>query len=70
MRSTLIDTIRKIHASGTTIVWIEHVVHALIAVVERLIVIDFGKIIADGSPRPIMDSREVREIYLGIEADA
>ncbi len=68
--ATLIDTIRKIHTSGTTIVWIEHVVHALIAVVERLIVIDFGKIIADGSPRPIMDSKEVREIYLGIEADA
>ena len=67
---TLIDTIRRIHASGTTIIWIEHVVHALIAVVERLIVIDFGKIIADGSPRPIMDSKEVREIYLGIEADA
>ncbi len=67
---TLIDTIRKIHASGTTIIWIEHVVHALVAVVERLIVIDFGKIIADGSPRPIMDSKEVREIYLGIEADA
>ena len=67
---TLIDTIRRIHASGTTIIWIEHVVHALIAVVERLIVIDYGKIIADGSPRPIMDSKEVREIYLGIEADA
>ncbi len=67
---SLVATIRRIHASGTTILWIEHVVHALIAVVERLIVIDFGKIVADGSPKPIMDSKEVREIYLGIPADA
>ena len=45
-------------------------VHALLAVVERLIVIDFGRLIAQGAPREVMDSREVREIYLGIEADA
>ena len=51
-------------------VWIEHVVHALLAVVDRLIVIDFGKKIADGEPQAIMQSRDVREIYLGIEADA
>ncbi len=65
----LIDTIKRIHASGTTIIWIEHVVHALLAVVERLIVIDFGRKIAEGEPRAIMESAEVREIYLGIEAD-
>ena len=43
---------------------------ALMAVVERLIVIDFGRKIAEGAPRAIMDSPEVQEIYLGIEADA
>ena len=68
--ASLIDTIKRIHAAGTTIVWIEHVVHALLAVVERLIVIDFGRIIATGDPRTIMESREVQEIYLGIEVDA
>jgi branched-chain amino acid transport system ATP-binding protein len=66
----LVETIRSIHAGGMSIVWIEHVVHALLAVVDRHIVINFGRIIADGEPRAIMDSREVREIYLGIEADA
>ena len=66
----LIETIRQIHHSGVTIVWIEHVVHALLAVVERLIVIDFGRKIAEGEPKAIMDSPEVKEIYLGIEADA
>jgi len=66
----LIDTIKRIHANGTTIIWIEHVVHALIAVAERLIVIDFGRKIAEGAPKAIMESAEVKEIYLGIAADA
>ena len=65
----LIDTIKRIHANGTTIIWIEHVVHALLAVVERLIVIDFGRKIAEGEPKAIMNSPEVKEIYLGIGAD-
>lgn len=66
----LIGTIREIHKSGVSIIWIEHVVHALLAVVERLIVIDFGRKIAEGEPKAIMESPEVQEIYLGIEADA
>lgn len=68
--TSLVQTIKDIHASGVTIIWIEHVVHALMAVVDRLIVIDFGKKIAEGEPRAIMESPEVKEIYLGIEADA
>ncbi|WP_306202097.1 ABC transporter ATP-binding protein [Ruegeria discodermiae] len=67
---SLVQTIKDIHASGVTIIWIEHVVHALLAVVDRLIVIDFGKKIAEGEPHAIMDSAAVKEIYLGIEADA
>ncbi|SPF78489.1 ABC transporter ATP-binding protein [Pseudoprimorskyibacter insulae] len=67
---SLVQTIRDIHASGVSIIWIEHVVHALLAVVERLVVIDFGRKIAEGDPHEVMDSREVKEIYLGIEADA
>jgi branched-chain amino acid transport system ATP-binding protein len=64
----LIETIRSIHAAGTTIVWIEHVVHALLAVVGRLIVLNFGRKIAEGEPHAVMRSAEVREIYMGIEA--
>ncbi len=67
---SLVQTIQDIHASGVTIIWIEHVVHALLAVVDRLIVIDFGRKIAEGAPDLIMDSAEVKEIYLGIEVDA
>lgn len=66
---SLIQTIKDIRASGVSIIWIEHVVHALLAVVDRLIVVDFGKKIAEGEPNAIMASPEVQEIYLGIEAD-
>jgi branched-chain amino acid transport system ATP-binding protein len=61
----LVAAIRKIHAAGTTIVWIEHIVHALLAVVSRLVVLNFGRMIAQGDPREVMESAEVREIYLG-----
>ena len=64
----LVQTIRRIHAAGTTIVWIEHVVHALLAVVGRLIVLNFGKKIAEGHPRTVMGSPDVRQIYIGIPA--
>jgi len=64
----LIATIRKIHASGVSIVWIEHVVHALLAVVGRLIVMNFGREIAAGEPEAVMADPAVQEIYLGIEA--
>jgi branched-chain amino acid transport system ATP-binding protein len=62
----LVTTIKDIRAGGTTIVWIEHVVHALLAVVDRLIVLNFGRKIAEGSPREVMASAEVREIYMGL----
>lgn len=64
----LVATIRDIHAAGMTIVWIEHIVHALVAVVGRLIVLNFGRIIAEGEPQRVMRSPEVQEIYMGISA--
>ena len=63
----LVATIRSIHAAGTTIIWIEHVLHALTSVVERVLVLDFGRVIGLGAPDAIMASKEVREIYLGLE---
>jgi branched-chain amino acid transport system ATP-binding protein len=64
----LVETIKAIRASGITIVWIEHIVHALVAVVGRLIVLDFGRKIAEGEPYAVMRSPEVQEIYMGIAA--
>ena len=62
----LVGTIREIKDTGIAIVWIEHIVHALLAVVTRLVVLNFGHVIAQGEPRAIMASSEVRQIYLGI----
>jgi branched-chain amino acid transport system ATP-binding protein len=64
----LVATIRDVHASGISIVWVEHVVHALLAVVTRLLVINFGRELAQGEPRAVMANPVVQEIYLGIEA--
>lgn len=63
----LVGTIGAIHRNGMSIVWIEHVIHALTKVVSRLVVLDFGKVIANGPADAVMTSQQVREIYLGIE---
>ena len=60
--------IRAIHARGTTIVWIEHIVHALLSVASRLIVINFGQLLAQGEPRSVMADPRVQEVYMGIPA--
>lgn len=65
---SLLAAIRDVHASGVTIVWIEHVVHALLSVAQRLVVLNFGKMIADGSPDEVMNSKDVKSVYLGEDA--
>ena len=64
----LVQLVEDIKQSGVTIVWIEHIVHALVAVVSRLVVLNFGRKIVEGEPRSVMISDEVREIYMGIAA--
>jgi branched-chain amino acid transport system ATP-binding protein len=62
----LVDTIRAIRRRGVAVVWIEHIVHALLAVVDRIVAMSFGRKIAEGKPRDVMASREVQEVYLGV----
>jgi branched-chain amino acid transport system ATP-binding protein len=64
----LIGTIQAIHARGTTIVWIEHIVHALMSVANRLVVMDFGQLIAEGDPHAVMAEARVKEVYMGMPA--
>jgi branched-chain amino acid transport system ATP-binding protein len=64
----LVDTIRDVSRTGVAILWIEHVVHALLAVVDRLVVLNFGRKIAEGLPTEVIKLPEVRQIYIGIEA--
>ena len=63
----LVASIKEIHASGVTIVWIEHIVHALLSVVDRILAIDYGRKLIEGEPDTVMSSAEVREVYLGAE---
>jgi branched-chain amino acid transport system ATP-binding protein len=62
---SLVETITSLHESGVTIIWIEHVVKALVAVVDRLVCLASGTLIADGKPDEVMSSPEVRQVYLG-----
>jgi branched-chain amino acid transport system ATP-binding protein len=66
----LIELIGEVRRGGVALVWIEHVVHALIKSVDRLLVLNDGTFIADGDPRAVIASPQVAEIYMGIEADA
>ena len=66
----LVELIRTIRRGGVSIIWIEHVVHALTAVVDRLLVLHGGTFIAQGTPEAVIRSPAVREIYMGIAADA
>ncbi|MET4201960.1 ABC transporter ATP-binding protein [Bradyrhizobium sp. LA6.12] len=64
----LVVTIHDIRKTGVSILWIEHVVHALFAVIDRLVVLNFGRKIADGAPKEVMQRPDVHQIYIGIEA--
>lgn len=64
----LVELVSSIRAQGISIIWIEHVVHALIAVATRLLVINFGAKLAEGDPQQVMASPEVRRVYMGFDA--
>lgn len=64
----LIVSIQELRADGVSIIWIEHIVHALLAVVNRLMVINFGVVLLQGEPDKVMSSPEVQQIYLGMAA--
>lgn len=68
--ATLVALIKEVRAGGVSIIWIEHVVRALLAVIDRLVVLHGGKFIAEGDPHTVIRSPQVAEIYMGIDADA
>lgn len=61
----LVDTIRSLRGRGITIVWIEHIVHILVQVAERLVCMAAGRIIADGTPEAVLSDTTVVAAYLG-----
>lgn len=64
--ATSIEIVRNIRDRlGTTIVWVEHVMSAVIQLAERVIVLNFGKVLADGVPEVVMRDPQVADAYLG-----
>ena len=63
----LVATIKLIRTTGITLIWIEHIVHALLEVVDQLLAIDYGRMLMCGDPKSVMASPEVQSIYLGNE---
>lgn len=61
----LLEIISSVHGTGVTIVWIEHVLHALMRVATRLAVIADGGLITTGPPREVLENPRVHELYLG-----
>ncbi len=61
----LLAILSAIHAQGATIVWVEHVIHALKRIASRLAVLHFGAILCEGPPDAVLADERVREVYLG-----
>jgi len=68
--AALVELVNAVRASGVSIIWIEHIVHALVAAVDRLVVLNGGALIAEGAPAEVIRRPQVADIYMGIEADA
>ena len=60
-----ITLIRGIRDSGITVVWIEHVMKTMLTATDRLIVLDAGRLLVSGPPQEVINTSEVRRVYLG-----
>jgi branched-chain amino acid transport system ATP-binding protein len=64
----LVSIVRGANARGVTVVWIEHVVRALLSTVDRLVCLAVGRLIADGAPREVLGRQDVKELFLGTDS--
>ena len=65
----MVTLISQLKDDGLTIVWIEHILHALLKVIDRLVCMSEGRVIAQGHPKDVMSDDEVMKAYLGSELE-
>jgi len=66
----LVEIVRSVNAEGIAVIWIEHVVRALTALVGRLICLAGGTFVGDGEPAAVLADPAVREVFLGTDVSA
>jgi len=64
----LVAVVRDVNASGIAVVWIEHVVRALLSTVDRLVCLAVGQLIADGEPYEVLSQQRVKDLFLGTDS--
>jgi branched-chain amino acid transport system ATP-binding protein len=64
----LVGLVKRVRDRNVTVIWIEHVLHAIMAAADRMIVLNFGEKIAEGAPQEVIADPNVRRVYMGIEA--
>jgi branched-chain amino acid transport system ATP-binding protein len=67
--ASLVPVIDKIKSQGRTIIMVEHRLKELFRIASKVIVLNFGRKIAEGEPRQVMEAPEVKMAYLGTEAE-
>ena len=67
--ASTLPLIEKFNEEGLTVIMIEHRLRELFRVVDRVFVLNFGKKIAEGTPKEVMDTKEVKKAYLGSEVE-
>jgi branched-chain amino acid transport system ATP-binding protein len=65
----LLHIVKAIQQKGVTIIWVEHILMMMNKGVDRLLVINGGKWLICGDPKECMESKEVQEVYLGMEEE-
>jgi len=65
--NALVETVMELRSEGIAIVWIEHIVHALLSVVDRLVALAAGRKLIEGDPQTVIESPQLRDVYLGSE---